>query len=314
MNVHRHNLWLLPARTIYPALDEEYFEWLDVLRTVDSAKSMDSSDLLVVIEVGAAHGPWAARAWRANDLLHRRPMHIVLVEPHPASVARAYQHMAINMVDAGNFSIWQAALGPNAGTTNFSTSACSLTTGHAFPVTSSEPKEGAAGSKTKTEDGRDGVYNERQHASDPAVLNVEMVTLDTVLAPFAKIHLLDLDIQVHLLAAPSSSLGASIKRLPHVAACATLGGTATSHKRSALSGGGDARGARGAAAARRKGPSAAHRNASYHNPPSDSPSAAGGQLVGPSKSGMRLRGDPACMHATALLRPGFLPRDMKLPT
>ena len=101
MSIHRHNRWLEPARPLYPALDEEYFEWLDVLRTVDNAKGMDASGLLVVVEVGAAHGPWAARAWRANDLLHRRRMHVVLVEPNPESVARAYQHMAINMVDVG---------------------------------------------------------------------------------------------------------------------------------------------------------------------------------------------------------------------
>ncbi len=45
--------------------------------------------VLVVVEVGAGHGPWAVRAWRANELLHRRPLQLVLVEPHPASVARA---------------------------------------------------------------------------------------------------------------------------------------------------------------------------------------------------------------------------------
>ena len=80
---------------------------------------------------GAGHGPWAARAWRANELRHRRPMHLVLVEPHPAAAAQAVQHLAVNMVDAGSFSLWAAAMGPQAGVSTFSTRACSLTSGHA---------------------------------------------------------------------------------------------------------------------------------------------------------------------------------------
>ena len=35
-------------------------------------------------------------------------MHLVLVEPHPTSVADAFVHMALNMVERGNFTIWQA--------------------------------------------------------------------------------------------------------------------------------------------------------------------------------------------------------------
>ncbi len=39
--IHSQNLWLQPVRPSYPALDEEYFEWLDVLKAVDNAQSME---------------------------------------------------------------------------------------------------------------------------------------------------------------------------------------------------------------------------------------------------------------------------------
>ena len=58
-------------------------------------------------------------------------MHLVLVEPHPAAAAQAVQHLAVNVVDAGSFSLWAAAMGPQAGVSTFSTRACSLTSGHA---------------------------------------------------------------------------------------------------------------------------------------------------------------------------------------
>jgi hypothetical protein len=51
MLIHKQNLWLQPVRPSYPALDEEYFEWLDVLKTVDGAKSMESSGVAKQTEI-----------------------------------------------------------------------------------------------------------------------------------------------------------------------------------------------------------------------------------------------------------------------
>ena len=210
--------WQQAAATRLPCLDEEYFEWLDLLKAVDAAKHLHHSQRLVVVEAGAAHGPWAARAWRANQLLHRRPMHLVLVEPHPVSVSEAYDHLAANLVELSNLTIWRAGLSPTAGAANFSTRSCSLTTGHAPPLVtppSSEHGEDASARArmpvadggeegrahgTGAPDGGPDVRSAEQKEgaggtlgvqdSGDGVVKVEMVRLEDVLGPFELVHLL----------------------------------------------------------------------------------------------------------------------------
>jgi hypothetical protein len=56
--VAREGKWQEPIPSLYPSLDEEYFEWLDVLKAVASTPQDEASSaqVLVVVEVGAAHG------------------------------------------------------------------------------------------------------------------------------------------------------------------------------------------------------------------------------------------------------------------
>ena len=56
--VAREGSWQEPIPSLYPSLDEEYFEWLDVLKAVDATPQDEASsaEVLVVVEVGAAHG------------------------------------------------------------------------------------------------------------------------------------------------------------------------------------------------------------------------------------------------------------------
>ena len=56
--VAREGNWQEPIPSLYPSLDEEYFEWLDVLKAVDATPQDEASSaqVLVVVEVGAAHG------------------------------------------------------------------------------------------------------------------------------------------------------------------------------------------------------------------------------------------------------------------
>lgn len=180
--VERQVGWHQPLPWSFPSLDEEYFEWLDVLKAIAPSHLIPHSQLLVVVEIGAAHGPWAARAWRANQLLDQRPMHLVLVEPHPEYWADAFAHLAMNMVEMANFTIWQAGLGPAAGSASFNTRACSLTTGHAPPIitTPTDPPPPAASAHNHAE------------AGTHDVVEVQIVTLDSVLAPFDLVHLLGL--------------------------------------------------------------------------------------------------------------------------
>ena len=47
----------MPVRPPLPCLDEEYFEWLDLLNAVQEHAQEERE--LVVAEVGAGYGPWA---------------------------------------------------------------------------------------------------------------------------------------------------------------------------------------------------------------------------------------------------------------
>ena len=184
--VERQGGWheALPWR--FPSLDEEYFEWLDLLKSIaPSHLIINQSQLLVVAEIGAAHGPWAGRAWRANQLLDRHPMHLVLVEPHPESVADAFDHLALNMVEMANFTVWQAGLGPEAGSASFNTRACSLTTGHAPPVVTAPTHPHAPSERA----------HHHAEAETQDVVEVQIVTLEEVLAPFDLVHLLGLSLR-----------------------------------------------------------------------------------------------------------------------
>jgi FkbM family methyltransferase len=147
-----------------------------------------------------------------------------------------YQHMAINMVDAANFTIWQAALGPESGQADFSTSACSLTTGHAKPLVKSSvavdgsrvrawaDADGAGDGDRRDGGGAQGAPaagasegpGAKAHDGAPALLPVELVTLDMVLARFSQVHLLDMDIQgveMHVVPAARQLLLGKVHRL-----------------------------------------------------------------------------------------------------
>src|SRR5262245_60032550 len=70
-----------PAGTVtppYPSFDNEYFEWVDILETVEAA-----TDHYVMIELGAGFGRWSMRAARA---VARKPFctfQCVAVEAEP---------------------------------------------------------------------------------------------------------------------------------------------------------------------------------------------------------------------------------------
>ena len=112
-------------------------------------------------------------------------MHLVLVEPHPESVADAFDHLALNMVEMANFTVWQAGLGPEAGSASFNTRACSLTTGHAPPVVTAPTHPHAPSERA----------HHHAEAETQDVVEVQIVTLEEVLAPFDLVHLLGLSLR-----------------------------------------------------------------------------------------------------------------------
>ena len=101
--------------TQYPPLDEEYFEWIDILESVRAAKGE-----YTMVELGAGYGRWAVRAACAvrrcrPDL----PFHLVAVEAEPKHFQWMKQHFRDNDVDPRKHTLVNAAVGEEAGTAMF---------------------------------------------------------------------------------------------------------------------------------------------------------------------------------------------------
>jgi FkbM family methyltransferase len=87
-----------------PPFDEEYFEWIDLLETVLSAK-----DRFVMLELGAGFGRWTARA-EAACRQHGLTGQFVAVEAEPTHFEWLRQNLTENCVDLVNCRLVQAAV------------------------------------------------------------------------------------------------------------------------------------------------------------------------------------------------------------
>ena len=76
----------------YPQLDEEYFEWIDLLESVVAA-----SGSYTMIELGAGYGRWALRAaFAAQRYNPDLRCHIIAVEAEPTVYGWLKEHFAHN--------------------------------------------------------------------------------------------------------------------------------------------------------------------------------------------------------------------------
>ena len=76
----------------YPPVDEEYFEWLDLLESVVAAKGS-----YTMIELGAGYGRWALRAaFAARQYNPKLRCHVIAVEAEPTVYGWLKEHFAHN--------------------------------------------------------------------------------------------------------------------------------------------------------------------------------------------------------------------------
>lgn len=89
-----------------PAVDEEYFEWIDVLES-----AADAQKSYCIVELGAGYGRWSARGYKAaiaNGLKHLC-VTIVAVEADPKHFKWMQDHFEVNEL-SGNLRLYQAAV------------------------------------------------------------------------------------------------------------------------------------------------------------------------------------------------------------
>jgi FkbM family methyltransferase len=101
------------VQLVYPTVDEEYFEWIDILESVCLAR-----DRFTMLELGAGYGRWAVRAATAA---RQRGLqcHLVAVEAEPLHFKWLRQHLCDNGLDPARHTLVQGAVTDQPGKTLF---------------------------------------------------------------------------------------------------------------------------------------------------------------------------------------------------
>jgi FkbM family methyltransferase len=89
----------------FPRLSEEYLEWITLLESI-----ADARDSYTMIELGAGHGRWAARAAVAIKRVRPMPVHLIAVEADPVHFDWIKLHFSDNGIDPSSHALIRAAL------------------------------------------------------------------------------------------------------------------------------------------------------------------------------------------------------------
>ena len=196
----------------YPAFNEEYFEWIDLLESVVAARKS-----YIMTELGAGLGRWAVRA--ACALQHHNqklPFRLIAVEAEPTHFEWMKLHFSDNGIDPNQHSLVHAAVSDKPGEVSFYVG---TNRGDIAP-------DGWYGQKlTKdyevdilVEEAPYGKYQVRRHASGAKSITVPAITLVSILDDLDQVDLIDSDLQGAELSVIRSSideLDAKVKR-PHI--------------------------------------------------------------------------------------------------
>lgn len=94
----------------YPPVDEEYFEWIDLLESVAGARGS-----YTMVELGAGYGRWAVRAALAVQQYSGIPFHLIAVEAEPFHFGWMRVHFEDNGIDPGGHRLVHAAISGHPG-------------------------------------------------------------------------------------------------------------------------------------------------------------------------------------------------------
>lgn len=104
-----------PRQTDYPTIDEEYFEWIDLLESVDNAVGR-----YTMMELGAGYGRWSVRAaMAARRLREAMPVFLTAVEAEPRHFRWLLQHLRDNGIDPAAHRVMHGVVGDVGGETLF---------------------------------------------------------------------------------------------------------------------------------------------------------------------------------------------------
>jgi FkbM family methyltransferase len=207
LELGRTNIGHVP---LLPPINDEYFEWISLLRSVSAA-----TGTFCFVELGAGYGRWAARATLAARQKKLETIRLLMVEAEPTHVGWAREHMANNGIE--DFSIIDAAIGDIPGK-------------RVFLVHSANERPNPDGWYGQSFDlGTDGSWQEtaETYCGRTLVKNsagwggvvVDVLTLEEILRPHPTVDLIDMDIQgmeASVIKTGAHLLASKVKRL-HIA-------------------------------------------------------------------------------------------------
>jgi FkbM family methyltransferase len=161
-----------------PNIDEEYFEWVDLLESVDGARG-----LFTMVELGAGWGRWlaiAAAAARQRAL----PFVLVGVEAEPTHFRWMVEHFAANDIGPDALRLHEAAVAKADGTVLFRVGDAAASYGQAIVEPPPRPRSLVAHAKARI-----------WPLDLPPVRSVPALSLGTILGDLERVDLVDLDVQ-----------------------------------------------------------------------------------------------------------------------
>ena len=198
------------TRVDYPAFNEEYFEWIDLLESVVTAKKS-----YTLIELGAGIGRWAVRAaFAVQQYNHALPYHLIAVEAEPTHFEWMRLHFLDNGIDPSKHSLIHAAVSATPGDVSFY---IGQESGHVEP-------HGWYGQRLTKDYEVDVAVEEkpycgfevRRHRSGSRSISVPSISLESILKDLRQVDLIDFDIQgqeLNTIRPAIQTLDAKVKRL-----------------------------------------------------------------------------------------------------
>lgn len=158
----------------FPGFDEEYFEWIDLLEAVTTARGQ-----FTMFELGAGYGRWLANAVAALRQVNNLPYTLFGVEPEPTHFEWMREHLQMNGVDLRRCWLIEAAVSRHDGAVFFYVGKPAEWYGQAIAPRPS-PSARLRGLIRRTE---------------VRVKKARCISLNTLLRPLEHVDLIDLDVQ-----------------------------------------------------------------------------------------------------------------------
>jgi len=109
-----------PRGATGPRLDEEYFEWIDLLLAIDRYRSSSSLRPFVFVELGAGFGRWIVNAVCALRQLNPGAHYLAIaVEAEPAHCQWLQRHFADNAIPERRYRLFKAPIAGEEGMVPF---------------------------------------------------------------------------------------------------------------------------------------------------------------------------------------------------